>query len=138
MGKLKSVNDICDLLMKYDIGPTQQRIRIAQVLCSEPCHLSAEQVLTGVNREVTYVSKATIYNTLNLFVGKGLIQEVIVDPHKVFYDSTATPHFHFYNEDSGELLDINEHSLAFQAQPKPPKGTELAGIDVIVRIRNSR
>lgn len=137
MGKLKSVNDICDLLMKHDIGPTQQRIRIAQVLCSEPCHLSAEQVLDGVNQEVTYVSKATIYNTLNLFVGKGLIQEVIVDPHKVFYDSTTTPHFHFYNEDSGELLDINEHSLAFQAQPKPPKGTELASIDVVVRIRNS-
>ncbi len=136
MGKLKSVNEICDLLMEHDIGPTQQRIRIAQVLCSEPCHLSAEQVLAGVNQETTHVSKATIYNTLNLFVSSGLVQEVIVDPNKVFYDSTATPHFHFYNEDSGELLDITEHSLAFKAQPKVPKGTELAGIDVVVRIRN--
>ena len=136
MGKLKSINDICDLLMKHDIGPTQQRIRIAQVLCSKPCHLSAEQILAEVNQETVQVSKATIYNTLNLFVKNGLIQEVIVDPNKVFYDSTTTPHFHFYNEDSGKLVDIKERSLVLQTQPKLPKGTELAGIDIVVRVRN--
>ena len=38
------------------------------------------------------VSKATVYNTLNLFFEKKLIREVIVDPTKVFYDSSTSPH----------------------------------------------
>ncbi len=137
MDMLKSINEICELLVKFNIGPTQQRIRIAQVLCSQPCHLSAEQILEEVNRERIQVSKATIYNTLNLFVSSGLIREVIVDPSKVFYDSTTTPHFHFYNEESGEISDVKEGDLILKATPKIPQGMELAGIDIVVRIRDA-
>lgn len=136
MGMQKSVNETCELLTDYDISPTQQRIRIAQVLCSEARHLSAEQILEEVNQEKTQVSKATIYNTLNLFVDKGLVKEVIVDPSKIFYDSTTHPHFHFYNENSGELVDIESGSISLEALPEVPEGTELAGIDIVVRVRN--
>ncbi|MCF6217518.1 MAG: transcriptional repressor [Gammaproteobacteria bacterium] len=137
MEMLKSINEICELLVKYNIGPTQQRICIAQVLCSQPRHLSAEQVLEEVNRKRIQVSKATIYNTLNLFVSTGLIREVIVDPSKVFYDSTTTPHFHFYNEESGEISDIKRGDLVLKASPIMPEGMELAGIDIVVRIRDA-
>ncbi len=136
MDILKSVNEICELLTEHGISPTQQRIRIAQVMCSEPRHLSAESILDEVNKDKTHVSKATIYNTLNLFVGKGLIQEVIVDPSKVFYDSSTHPHFHFYNEDNGELADIEDGAIALECLPQVPKGTELSGVDIVVRIRN--
>ncbi len=137
MEMLKSINEICELLVKHQIGPTQQRIRIAQVLCSQPRHLSAEQILDEVNRKRVQASKATIYNTLNLFVSSGLIREVIVDPSKVFYDSTTTPHFHFYNEESGEISDIKRGDLVLKATPQIPQGMELAGIDIVVRIRSS-
>jgi len=138
MATLKSINEACELLTQYGISPTQQRIRIAQVMCSEPRHLSAEQILDEVNLETVRVSKATIYNTLNLFVSKGLIREVIVDPSKIFYDSTTHPHFHFYNEDSGSISDIEEGSIALETLPKIPDNTELAGIDIVIRIRNSQ
>ena len=137
MGMQKSVNETCELLTDFEISPTQQRIRIAQVLCSEPRHLSAEQILEEVNQEKTQVSKATIYNTLKLFVEKGLVREVIVDPSKIFYDSTTHSHFHFFNEDSGELIDIEENGVALEALPEMPVGTQLSGIDIVVRIRNS-
>jgi len=133
----KSVNEICELLTDYGISPTQQRIRIAQVLCSEARHLSAEQILDEVNQEKIQVSKATIYNTLNLFANKGLIREVIVDPSKIFYDSTTHSHFHFYNENSGELIDIPADSLSLESLPQVPAGTALAGVDIVVRIRNN-
>jgi len=38
-----------------------------------------------------------VYNTLNLFLEKKLIREVIVDPNKVFYDPNTEPHYHMYD-----------------------------------------
>lgn len=128
-------NEICELLSRYDIGPTQQRIKIAQVLCSQPRHMSAEQVLEEVNQERACVSKATIYNTLNLFVDKGLVREVIVDPAKVFYDSTVHSHHHFYNEQTGQLEDVPAGTLSFKDFPALPEGTQMSGVEVIIRVR---
>ena len=82
-------------------------------------------------------SKATVYNTLGLFAKKGLIKEVIVDPSKVFYDSTASEHFHFYNTDTGELTDIPAGAINIDDLPDLPEGTVSTGLEVIVRIKNS-
>jgi len=63
--------DIVAYLMDYGITPTHQRIEIAYTLLSRAGeHLCAEQVLALVNEKVNQVSKATVYNTLNLFVKK--------------------------------------------------------------------
>ncbi|MEQ6341548.1 MAG: transcriptional repressor [Gammaproteobacteria bacterium] len=130
--------DVVDLMREHGITPTQQRVEIAQVLFSRPQHLSAEQVLALVNRDRHVVSKATIYNTLGLFVGKGLIREIIIDPAKVFYDPTTSPHHHFYNVDTGALMDIAADAVALSKLPDLPDGTVAEGVDVVVRIRNCR
>jgi len=122
-------------LRAHDITPTQQRVDIARILFARPQHLSAEQVLSIVNRDGQVVSKATIYNTLNLFARKGLVREVIVDPNKLFYDSNVSDHHHFYNVDSGELMDIDSHELRLDQLPTPPDGTEADGVDIIIRVR---
>lgn len=118
------------------INPTQQRIVIAQLLFAQPQHLSAEQVLINVQGSGTHVSKATVYNTLALFAEKGLVKEVIVDPTKVFYDSNTTEHHHIYNVDDGRLADIDDSGLKLAEIPQLPEGTQLDGVDVIIRVRN--
>lgn len=130
--------DVVGLMREHGITPTQQRVEIAHVLFSRPQHLSAEQVLALVNRDRHVVSKATIYNTLGLFVGKGLIREIIIDPTKVFYDPTTSPHHHFYNVDTGALMDIEADAVALSKLPDLPDGTVAEGVDVVVRIRNCR
>ena len=80
--------------------------------------------------------KATVYNTLNLFLEKQLIREVIVDPSKVFYDPNTEPHHHFYNVDTGELTDIDARGIRVTGLPALPRGMATAGIDIIVRIRS--
>ncbi len=122
-------------LRRHGISPTRQRLRIAEALLAEPRHLSADQVLAEVNREGPTVSKATVYNTLSLFTGHGLLREVIVDPNRVFYDSMTQPHHHFYNPRTGELIDIPAKELAVSGLPAPPPGTEPAEVEVIVRLR---
>ena len=81
-------------------------------------------------------SKATVYNTLNLFLEKKLIREVIVDPNKVFYDPNTAPHHHFYSVDTGELTDIDAAEVEISGLPPLPKGVVTEGVDIIVRIRS--
>ena len=130
-------NEIIDLLRSHDISPTHQRVEIARVLLSRHQHLSAEQVLARVNEYQAVVSKATVYNTLGLFARKGLIKEVIVDPTKVFYDPNTRPHHHFYNVDTGTLMDIEADEVCLERLPSAPEGMEPDGVEVIIRLRNS-
>jgi len=91
--------------------------------------------MATVNAFHSETSKATIYNTLRLFLEKGLVREVIVDPSKVFYDPNTVPHHHFYNLVSGELTDIPADALQVAGLPTLPVGMMAESIDVIVRIR---
>jgi Fur family iron response transcriptional regulator len=127
--------DVAGMLRDHGILPTQQRLMIARVLFSRRQHYSADQVLTFVNDGRDRVSKATVYNTLGLFARNGLVREVIVDPSRVFYDPNTSDHHHFYNIDTGDLIDIDSSKLQISNLPELPDGTEAAGVDVIIRIR---
>lgn len=125
------------LLRKHGIAPTHQRLEIAQVLFGRCHHLSADQVLAKVNESQAETSKATVYNTLNLFRDLGLIREVIVDPKRVFYDPNTEPHHHLYNVDTGEITDIDAGALSVSGLPELPTGMVTEGVDIIVRVRAS-
>ena len=129
--------DAVKLLRRHGIGPTRQRIDIAQVLFSEHQHLSADQIQARIDAHHAYASKATVYNTLKLFVEKGLLREVLVDSSKVFYDSNIGAHHHFYDVVSGKLTDIPADEITIGNLPKIPPGMVSAGIDVVVRIRSA-
>jgi Fur family transcriptional regulator, iron response regulator len=128
--------NLVELLRRHDINPTHQRIEIAHALFSRGEHLSADQILAIVNDRHSETSKATVYNTLNLFLEKQLIREVIVDPSKVFYDPNTAPHHHFYNVDTGELTDIDAGRITVSGLPQLPKGVVAEGVDIIVRVRS--
>ena len=66
-----SRSDILDLLNEHHVLPTPQRMEVAEVLLSRPQHLSAEQILERLKAAGSRVSKATVYNTLNLFGERG-------------------------------------------------------------------
>jgi Fur family iron response transcriptional regulator len=129
-------NDLAGLMRSHGILPTRQRMMIAGVLFEQHCHFSADQLLRQVNVDRDRVSKATVYNTLGLFARQGLLREVIVDPSRVFYDTNIMPHHHFFNVDTGELLDIETDNLVIKDLPVLPEGTVADGVDVIVRVRN--
>jgi Fur family transcriptional regulator, iron response regulator len=122
---------------RFNIKTTSQRNEVARVMLSKPQHLSAEQVLSIINASGGHVSKATVYNTLNLFVKRGLIRQVIIDPTKVFYDSNTSYHYHIYNEDTGVLSDFKSDDIKFAPMPSLPENTVQSGVDVVVRVKNS-
>jgi Fur family iron response transcriptional regulator len=130
-------DQIAELLTRYGVMPTSQRVDVGEVILEKPQHLSAEQVIVGVRRKGSRVSKATVYNTLNLFCRRGLLRTVNVDPSRQYYDPTVRPHHHFYNVTTGELTDIPPDAVALQIATELPPGTERDGVEVIIRVRDA-
>jgi len=126
---------VSEMLRGRGITPTHQRIEIAQVLFEKRWHPSADQILAAVNMRYAETSKATVYNTLKLFLGKGLVRELIVDSNKAFYDSNTSVHHHFYDIISGEITDISSEGVHIDGLPPLPAGTVTDGIDIVVRTR---
>ena len=125
-------------LAEHRVKPTPQRLEIAAVMLSEPCHLSADQVISLLRKAGSGVSKATVYNTLHLFSAHGLLREIAVDPSRLFFDSTTTAHHHIYNEDTGELLDVLPEDLEVSRLPPLPANTDAQSLEVVIRVRNRR
>lgn len=117
------------------IRPTAQRVRIASLLLSAPQHLSADQVFANLRAGGARVSKATVYNTLNLFAAHGLIRQLSVDCGHVWFDSNVDAHYHFHDVGRGSLIDVPVSEIELARLPSPPPGMEVAGIDIVIRLR---
>ena len=124
------------ILERHGVRPTSQRLQVAELLLTSPKHMTAEQILAKLRESPGRVSKATVYNTLKLFVDNGLARQIHADPERCVYDSTMTPHHHFQNLDTGEMLDIRPEDLAFAKMPPLPPGTEIADVEVVIRLRS--
>jgi Fur family transcriptional regulator, iron response regulator len=126
---------VLELLRTHGIAPTAQRVEVGRVLFAGDQHLSAEEVLAALRAEGSRVSKATVYNTLNLFAGKGLLRALNVDASHSSFDSNTRPHYHFHVEDTGELIDVAPAAVEFARLPPLPPGTESLGVEVVIRLR---
>ena len=122
-------------LQACGIRVTAQRRQIAELLLTAPQHLSADQVAEALQRSGSRVSKATVYNTLNLFAARGLIRQLSVDAQRNWFDSNVQAHYHFHDEVSGALTDVALPEVQFSKLPAPPSGMEVAGIDMVIRLR---
>ncbi|WP_312567391.1 transcriptional repressor [Comamonas sp.] len=122
-------------LRNAGIQPTRQRVAIAQVLLHAPVHLAADDILLHARHHLPSLSRATVYNTLPLFVEKGLLRALRLDQERTVYDSRTDAHSHIYHEDTGMLEDIPSDMLQWPSVPKINADLELVGLDLIVRVR---
>lgn len=118
------------------IGVTFQRLEIARALFARRQHLTAEQVLRAVNAHDLSASKATVYNTLRLFVDKGLLREVVIDSARIVYDSATVEHHHIFDIDTGELTDVMADDVVLSRLPEIPSNKSLESVNVVFRVRS--
>lgn len=125
---------LVELLRKRGINPTHQRIEIAHALYSRHEHLSADQVLAIVNERHPETSRATVYNTLNLFVEKGLIRTQVLKEGTVVFDPRIDAHHHFIDVNTGKIYDVPWDALKVSGE-KALHGFEVREYQVILRGR---
>lgn len=120
-----------------DLRPTRQRVALAELLIGDGQHrhVTAESLFDSAKTKGASVSLATVYNTLRAFCDAGLLQEVMVDGTKSYFDTNTHDHPHFFWEDEGRLSDAPADQLVITNLPKAPEGAEIASVDVIIRLR---
>lgn len=117
------------------LRPTRQRIALADLLFGQgDQHISAEALHEHALSEGHSISLATVYNTLHQFKRAGLIRELAIDGTKSYFDTNTSNHSHFFNEETGELVDIPGGRIEVKTTPTPPDGMEIRHVDIVVRI----
>ena len=126
-------------LARAGLRPTRQRVALAALLIGDgqDRHVTAETLYAASQQAGGRVSLATVYNTLRAFCEAGLMQEVTVDGARSYFDTRMDDHPHFFWEDSGELTDAPTDGLRIEGLPGAPAGTEIARVDVVIRLRRT-
>ena len=99
-------NNVVELLVEHGIQPSAHRVAVAQYVLNTDEHPSAEKVWSRVKARFPMISRATVYNTLNLFVEKGLLRELHLTADSVVFDPKIDRHHHLIDEESGRIFDI--------------------------------
>jgi Fur family peroxide stress response transcriptional regulator len=89
------------------IKPTYQRLSVLEYLRDSKAHPTAEEIYEYLIKRIPTISLTTIYNTLNLFVEKGLVVTLTVTGAVVRYDYNIIPHHHFLCKRCGKIIDID-------------------------------
>jgi Fur family transcriptional regulator, iron response regulator len=130
---------VADWLNAGGLRPTRQRLALASLLVGDGQnrHVTAESLYALSSGTGERVSLATVYNTLRAFCEAGLLNEVVVDGSKSYFDTRIDDHPHFYWEDSHTLTDAPADELEIATLPKAPAGMEVARVDVVIRLRRA-
>ena len=124
-------------LRAHEIQPTPQRLAIAQWILDSRAHPTADEVWQAVKTLHPTLSRATVYNTLNLFVEKRLLRTQVLREGNVVFDPHVAAHHHFIDEDSGEIRDIPFDALPVSGKFTLP-GYEIHEFQIILRGRKHK
>ena len=103
---LVQVKDSSVTLRDSGIQPSAQRVAVGEYVLYTHEHPSADLVWKRVRERFPWISRATVYNTLNLFVDKGLLQRLNLSEDSVVFDPITETHHHFIDEKTGAIHDV--------------------------------
>lgn len=126
--------DLVKKLRTAGIQPSAQRLAVAQYVLTTDAHPSADEVLEQVHEGFPMLSRATVYNTLNLFVEKGLLRQLVLAEGRTVFDPKLEPHHHFIDDETGRIDDL-EWSAVKVGDVKDLKNYEVREYMVVMRGR---
>ncbi len=85
---------------------TPQRLAILEFLEGNKEHPSAEDIYKAIKIRFPSMSFATVYNTLEVLLSKGIVKEILIDGSKRRFDPDVSPHHHFICKKCGKIIDV--------------------------------
>jgi Fur family iron response transcriptional regulator len=122
-----SSHDLQTVLRDHGIQPSAHRLAVAAYVLFTDEHPTAERVLDRARSALPLVSRATVYNTLNLFVAKGLLREVVLGEGALVFDPNVAPHHHLIDRETGRV-----HDLPFDAVRIDAPGVDVADVRALL------
>ena len=126
--------DLLRRLRDHGIQPTAQRLAVARLVLDDDSHPTADEVWARARRRSPTLSRATVYNTLNLFVERALLATQVVREGALVFDPNVAPHHHFVDDATGEVHDVPWDALRVSGEERL-RGFEVRGYQVVLRGR---
>ena len=122
------------------LRPTKQRLLLCKVLFDrkETFHFTIDNLKKKIEKSSkSKISLATVYNTVHAFKKNGYLKEISLQGNKTFFDTNSKSHHHFYDQDTGDLIDIKNEDIIVSKFPTAPKGKKIKEIEVTVSVANN-
>lgn len=100
------IKQIQEHLKAYDVKPSHHRIRVFQYLAENRNHPNVDMIYRELVEEIPTLSRTTLYNTLNLFVARGLVTPITIAENELRYDADTSWHGHFRCQQCGAIYDV--------------------------------
>ena len=129
-----------DRLRSSGLRPTKQRLTICKILFDrkDTFHFTIDKLKKKIEKSTkSKISLATVYNTVHAFKNNGYLKEISLQGNKTFFDTNSKNHHHFYDQDTGDLLDIKNEDIILSKLPPIPKGKKIKEVEVTVSIANN-
>ncbi|MEZ4417839.1 MAG: transcriptional repressor [Gemmatimonadota bacterium] len=103
---------------------TAQRAAVYRCLVSTSTHPTAEDVFLEVRGEISGISLATVYKSLEALVSCGLARKLAPIDGSARYDGDPSPHHHARCLSCGRIVDVADRSAeaAARAAIEAPEG----------------
>ncbi|MEA3432533.1 MAG: transcriptional repressor [candidate division WOR-3 bacterium] len=106
-GKELAMDKLREYLDKNNIHPSYHRLRTLKYLMEHKTHPTVDMIYKDLSKEIATLSRTTIYNTLNLFLKKGIVSGLTIEENEARYDCNTKPHAHFKCVKCGCVYDID-------------------------------
>ena len=103
---MASTEAIQQALEQKGIRPSHQREMMLEYLLENRTHPTADEIYWGLHQKDKTISKATVYNALDLFERKDIVRSLNVGGGERHYDIATNDHGHFLCTNCGKIRDF--------------------------------
>lgn len=106
------VTEMLGALRQAGLRITSQRVALCRALADSLTHPTAQALFERLAPEFPSLSRATVYNTLEMLVKVGLAQELVMAGNGVMhYDANLSPHAHLVCTNCESIEDYSDEAL---------------------------
>lgn len=103
---------VIEALRKAGLRATPQRIAICELLTESDAHPTANDIYRELKQQFPSLSLATIYNTLDVLVGIGLVNALgSIGDDKVHFDADVSPHINLACVKCHKIVDATSNFI---------------------------
>lgn len=100
---------IRELFNRYNLRCTRQRLALYEALRMCKNHPTADELFRLVAPNLGGMSRATVYNTLEVLCDAGLARKMPTEHGCCRYDADTSEHLHVRMQETSEIRDVPNH-----------------------------
>lgn len=104
-------NHFTDFLRERHLRKTPERYAILEKASGLSAHFDVDQLYNALEEEGYHVSRATVYNTLEILCEAGILNRHIFATNQARYEMARGSHLHLICRKCGKIREVGDSSL---------------------------